>query len=871
MSKQISLILVFMLTSLAASQIGESVEITGQVHDYQTRMVEGADIAIFEIHRDDVYSPTSAKLLDKLKKTDHQGRFVFNVTATPFHDIYVIARKEGLALGWDYFHKQYLSQTKPDNSFIDVVLPKPFTLAGRLVDSEGNLVEGANVQAFKREGEILCEPKDWFSVKTDSKGRFIFDNLPLDLMVKFFIEVPDRDIAYIYPHRGMGGNACGGYHVDWEDIELTLPPPATVHGRVIDKGTGQGLKDMRLLIFTSEGADTEWRFRSCVRCTLENGEFEIKGVPPGKHILRFISSKTGPNEWAGKNVPITVNRGDENVRKNILVEKGVPLEVIVKDPTTGKALPRMKVQVFDERWNYEQEDIFIRETRADANGIAHIMVPQGRYMVHAWGGNYETRMNFKGAEVNIAGSQPASVEILVKPRLHLVRGTVVDTQGQPAENVYITVGLGQRVLTDSNGWFEGVQSPLYPSHLVVARDKKNNLAGANYFFNALRELRVVLRPGCSIRGRVTDDMGRGIAGANVNISLDRKDGIAHLDTTGTRTDSQGYYRLETVAPLKSSFSYDLSFDAAEFAPTRYTLEKPMLPGEEVTIPNMQLVNLDAFISGVVLDENDNPVARQPVFVGSDSGGTHIGKGTSTDEQGRFKFKRIPEGPVTLQSGFGQGSDAAYIYAHSRDNVPIKLGNHFKNYFPPSSLVGSQLPDLRILEMGFDYKGFKNKKNLVVFVDYINRSSQIAFNSLKRRQLELRRRNVEIVCIQVTPVDEGDFAEWKKENRISFPVYILPGQPGRDGKNNPIISKQAPKIMNTLRREWGLRSLPWTILTDENQKILATGLNIHRISSMVYEEERQSPVRNKPLGDKIRRQDSPRLRYRRPAGRRLRER
>ncbi|MDT8301301.1 MAG: carboxypeptidase regulatory-like domain-containing protein [Sedimentisphaerales bacterium] len=872
MSKKISLTLFFMLTSLAWGQIGESVEITGQVRDYQTRMVEGADIAIFEIHRDDYYSPTSVKLLDKFKKTDHEGRFVFNITPTPRHDIYVVARKEGLALGWYYIYKKRIYEAKPDDNFADIVLPKPYTLAGRVVDSEGKLVAGANVQVFTREtGEVFCDPKDWFSVKTDSKGRFVFNNLPLDLMVKFFIEVPDRDIAYIYPPREREGNACGGYHVDWEDLELTLPPEATVQGRVIDKGSGKGLKDMLLLIFTSEGAETEWRFRSCVRSTLTNGDFEFQGVPPGKHILRFISSKTGPNEWAGKNVPITVSRGDKNVRKNILVEKGVPLEVIVKDPTTGKALPRMKVQVFDDGWNYEQKDIFIRETRADANGRAHLMVPQGRYGVHAWGGNYETRMNFKGAEVNIAGSQPASVEILVKPRLHLVRGTVVDTQGQSAENVYITVGLGQRVLTDNNGRFQGMQSPLYPSHLVVARDKKNNLAGYNYFYDAMRELRVVLRPGCSIIGRVTDDMGRGIAGANVNISLDRKDGIAHLDTAGTRTDSQGYYRLETVAPLKSSFRYDLSFDAVEFAPTRYTLTEPMKPGEEVTIPNMQLVSLDAFISGVVLDENNNPVARQPVFVSSEAGGSHIGKGTSTDELGRFKFKRIPEGPVTLQSGFGQGSDAAYIYAHSRDNVPIKLGNHFKNYFPPSSLVGSQLPDLRVLEMGFDYKHFKNKKNLVVFIDYTKRPSQIAVNSLKRRQLDLRRSNVEIICIQVAPVDEEDFVAWKKENRISFPVYILPGQQGWDSKNNPLVLKQNPEIMNTLRREWGVRSIPWTILTDENQKIVATGLSINRISSLIYEKGWLSPPENIPLGDKIRRQDSPRLRYRRPTGRRLRER
>jgi hypothetical protein len=295
----------------------------------------------------------------------------------------------------------------------------------------------------------------------------------------------------------------------------------------------------------------------------------------------------------------------------------------------------------------------------------------------------------------------------------------------------------------------------------------------------------------------------------------------------------------------------------------------MKPGEEVTIPDMQLASLDDFISGVVLDENDNPVACKPVHVSSNRGGFSFGIGTTTDEQGRFKFKRIPEGPVGLQVGFGEGSDAARISAHSRDNVPIKLGNHFKNYFPPSSLVGSQLPDLRALEIGFDYKAHKNRKKLVVFMDYTKRPSQIAVNSLKKGQLDFRRSNVEVVCIQVAPVDEEDFAAWKKENRISFPVYILPGQSNWDAKNNPLILKQNPEIMNMLRREWGVRSIPWTILTDENQKIVATGLNIWRILTLLYEEEQRSPVKNKHLGDKIRRLDSPRLRYRRPTGSRLR--
>ncbi len=851
MSKPVSLTLVFMLTSLAAGQIGENIEITGQVRDYQARAVEGADVAIIELHRDDIYSGTSARLLARPKKTDHEGRFVLNVMAEPHHDICVVARKEGLALEWDYLYKARVIQTRPDDHLVDIVLPKPYELAGRLVDSEGKIVAGANVQVFTRKnggGEVICEPKDWFSVKTDGKGRFVFDNLPLDLEVRFFIEAPDRDIAYIYPPRELQGNACGRYHVDWEDIELTLPPAATVQGRVVDKDTGQGVKDVRLLIFTSEGAETEWRFRSCELSTLTNGEFEFKGVPPGKHILRLISPEPGHSDWVGENVPITVSRLDKNIRAKLLVEKGVPLDVIVRDQTTGKVLPNMKVQV-DNRWNDQQEDIFIHETRADANGVARLVVPRGRHKLHAWGGNYESRMNPRGTQVNVTGSRTTPVEIFLRPRSTLVRGTVVDAQGQPARNVHINIGLGQRVLTNDKGWFEGMQSPLYPAHMVVARDTNNNLSGANYFHNALRELVVVLRPGSSISGRVTDNVGRGIAGANVDVGLRYKwpgrvrDAFGQVHMAETRTDSQGYYRLETVMPLRSGFYYDVTFDATEFGSTRYRLKQSMKPGEEVTIPDMKLVELDGFISGVVLDANDNPVARKPVFAGSGSGGAHVGKGTSTDQHGRFKFKRIPEGPVTIQAGFGQGSDSAYINAHSGDDVTVRLGNHFKNYVPALSLVGSQLPDLRVLEMGFDYKNAANKRILVVFVDYANRPSQVAIDSLKRSQLEFRRRRVELVCIQVAPVDEADLAAWKKENRISFPIYVLPGGPQRNSDNELLVLKQTPRIMNTLRQQWDVRYLPWTILTDENHKIQATGLSVARIVQMLYEQQPQpSPGR-----------------------------
>ncbi|NQV35564.1 MAG: hypothetical protein HQ515_22915, partial [Phycisphaeraceae bacterium] len=772
MKKRLSLVLVFAAVALNAGLAGERMTITGQVHDDQARVVEGADIAIYELHGDDYYSPRSAKLLDTLKKSDHKGRFVFNVMAEPHHDIYVIARKEGLALGWDYLQKKVDIYKRARNVF-NIVLKESYTLSGRLVDFEGKSVEGANIQVFTPEngGDVVCEPKDWFSVKTESQGQFTFDNLPLDLTVMFYVEAPHRDIAYIYPPQAMTGNACGGYNVDWDDIELKLPPVTTIQGQLINKDTNQGIEGMNLILYAHEGRQIKWRFRSCETTSGAEGVFEIRGVPTGEHILRLVSPTTGQGTYVGKNVPIAVNQPDKTINAKVLIEKGIPLEVIIKDQTTGRAIPGFKLQI-DDRWNYEQEDVFVQETRTDANGIAHLIVPKGPFKIHPLNTDYEDRFREKGKRVNITGSQLSPVEIWVWPRRPLVRGIVVDREGQPANDVHVTIGMGQRVLTDKDGRFEGKQHPSISSHMVVAQDTERNLVGGHFFYDALREQRIVLEPGSSVRGRVTDDMGRGVAGADVNLALHCKRpggqygiyGSAHI--AGAYTDSEGYYRLDTVMALRGNSSYHVTIKATDFGPTLLKLTQAMKPGETITIPDMRLVNVDAVISGIVVDQRNTPVVGKSVNIHSQISGDLCHRSSSTDEQGQFKFNRLPEGPVTLQVGsYGGGLDAAYVWAHTGDYVRIKLGEHHKDYISPSSLVGQKLPDLSSLEIGFDPERAKNKKTLVCFVDVTQRASQSAIKYLNKIQYDLKQRNAALVCVQVTPFDEEEFNAWKKDNKI----------------------------------------------------------------------------------------------------------
>ena len=582
--------LAVLLTGLAVGQLGDRLHITGQVQDAQLDSVGGAEVAVMGLIGDDYTAPKSAELLDAIQTTGQEGRFDVNVRVEPRHDILVVARKTGLALGWEYIYREHPFMAQPYTSFTaNIVLRPPGCIAGRLVDSEGHAVRDAVIQAvpqIRNGGKAVYAPQDWLSKRTDAQGRFVFDQLPVEATVRFFVKAPGRNIAYIFPPEQFQGNACEGYRVDWEDVE-------------------------------------------------------------------------------------------------------------------------------------------------------------------------------------------------------------------------------------------------------------RDLAGATFFYDALRELRVVLKPSSSIRGRVADDMGRGIAGAEVSLQFGRirrggrRDihGVVHLP--GTRTDAQGYYELKTLVALDGvADHYRLTYESAEFGSSGHVLDDRMIPGQAAVLPDVQLMPLDAHLSGVVLDQNNHPVPGKPVFVGSDAGGFPDSRATSTDERGQFRVDRLPAGPVSVQVDFGQGNDAAYVYAHSGDHVTIRLGQHFTNFVPQDSLVGGPLPDLRTLETGFDARRIRNKKVLVVFVDYAQRASQIAISQLQRFSRQLRDQNVAVVCIQVAPVDEDELRQWKRQNKISFPIDVLPGH-GIQAKI-PLL-QQSSGIMSTLRQQWGVRSVPWAMLADEHQQIVATGVNIGRVLSLVHEQ------------------------------------
>ena len=72
----------------------------------------------------------------------------------------------------------------------------------------------------------------------------------------------------------------------------------------------------------------------------------------------------------------------------------------------------------------------------------------------------------------------------------------------------------------------------------------------------------------------------------------------------------------------------------------------------------------------------------------------------------------------------------------------------------------------------------------------------------------------VIVVQASKVDEETLSEWMKNKNIRFPVGL--------------IREDEAKILFN----WGIRSLPWLILTDKEHIVRAEGFSISELDEWI---------------------------------------
>ncbi|MHC4328374.1 MAG: peroxiredoxin family protein, partial [Planctomycetota bacterium] len=127
-----------------------------------------------------------------------------------------------------------------------------------------------------------------------------------------------------------------------------------------------------------------------------------------------------------------------------------------------------------------------------------------------------------------------------------------------------------------------------------------------------------------------------------------------------------------------------------------------------------------------------------------------------------------------------------------------------------SLLGKTLPDLKGVSVVFSPDQHKGKMILVCFWDMNQRPSRNCIAQLAGRAEQLRQEGITIVAIQASEVVENVLDKWVRANDIPFPVGTIRSD---DEKT---------------RSAWGVRSLPWLILTDKDHVVRAEGFGLSEL-------------------------------------------
>ena len=154
----------------------------------------------------------------------------------------------------------------------------------------------------------------------------------------------------------------------------------------------------------------------------------------------------------------------------------------------------------------------------------------------------------------------------------------------------------------------------------------------------------------------------------------------------------------------------------------------------------------------------------------------------------------------------------------RNDEPLNLGVLEMEVIGKSalmqSLVGKPLPDLGGMKIDLFPTQLKGKKILVCFWDMNQRPSRRCINQLSEQAGQLRNKGVTVFAVQASKVDEDMLSEWVKKNNIAFPVGTVQDDAGKVCFN------------------WGVKSLPWLILTDDKHTVVSEGFQFGDLNNQL---------------------------------------
>jgi protocatechuate 3,4-dioxygenase beta subunit len=436
-----------------------------------------------------------------------------------------------------------------------------------------------------------------------------------------------------------------GTGTSWRDDEGPADPSGVLEGRVVDAdGTLVDGATVVLGRARARGEEmalgTTWQPRG-LATTSGGGRFRIDKLTPGEYAATAAREGSGP----GQRGSIDVKARQTTQIEIKLTRAGLVLSGRVID-VGGGGIGGARLTVVTRLGGSRAPTLFF--TTADGEGHYRMTLPRGQLALRAEAEGYAPLLD---GDLLMVRSTTRDLRMVPAARL---AGRVVDRAGkQPVPGAEVSLTSATRfdfreprqAQADDAGRFEF--SGLEPGNYEVLA-RKGTLIGAGQTValtvaQSLTDVEVLVDPGRSVSGRVTDEAGSGLREIQVSAFRDTP---PYGQAARTRSGPDGRYALEGLLP--GSYGISATDEGYGRASARARLVSADMNDVDLKLPRATKV------SGLVVSGEGKPVAGARVRATVESRQTGTGMMTSVDsavtaEDGSFELQRVMPGSVRLRA------------------------------------------------------------------------------------------------------------------------------------------------------------------------------------------------------------------------------
>ncbi|MBN1973181.1 MAG: redoxin domain-containing protein [Sedimentisphaerales bacterium] len=792
--------------------------IGGIIQDEKGNPVSGASVFIL-IPSEGEGGIERVAIYDIELKTDANGIWKCDYVPAKLDDIWIRLAHP------DYTNDDMFGQTPkpPMEKLRDMtgvmVMKKGLVVKGRVLDAEGQPIRSATIsQGSDRFGS------EYPQTRADAEGNFIFNNAKpgeMILTVQAFGHAPDLKQIIVTK--------------DMDPIEFRLERGHIIKGRIVDPN-GNPVAGAFVAADTWRGhRSLEWRID-----TNADGRFQWRTAPSDEVLIDMGKM----NYMSIRHQSMTASDEDYVITMYPVLK----VHGTVVDANTGQPILDFRL-LSGIDWGNGQPIYWQRDSvKTFKQGRYEVTFsePRDAHLVRIEADGYKPGISqpLKDNEIDITcdfklekGTGPSGIVKLPDGRIAEGAEVILCTPGQS-----LSMNNGRMQQRRDYQYVEVKQDgkfsfPPQSDHfiLVILHDD-GFLEISNDELAASPEL--TLKPWSKIDGKLL--VGKE-PGKNKEVLLryesdTQQNGINYYSNYETITDENGKFAFERVIPGQALVCRKVRLTERSYTYS-HCKRVEIIPGKtlEVTIGGTGRsvkgkVNIPDYIKGKVdIQEFSSHLS----IISPNNPYTQMSFKTESD--GSFCIDDVPEGSYTLNiyaSGppqdpripigdrIGMVTQAFTIseMPGGRSDEPLNLGALElqvinKEAFTPS-LIGKTLPDINDFNISLKQADMQDEPVLICFWDMEQRPSRNCILELNKKVEELKTKDITVIAIQASKTDKNSFNDWIKEYNINIPMGFIE----TDSEDT--------------RFNWGVKALPWLILTDKQHIVQVEGFSINELDEKI---------------------------------------